>query len=141
MVTMQSKFILFGIPSALAQGCVFWEHTPITLQSHDLPVPLRRLADRNTQLAERVLRAIPKVEKLVYFIVVMFADCGVSFSRMFVATYLISHVILVTGTHYQFMWYIARVFLPGRKHYCKLSALVNPANYADIITQKVMSHI
>lgn len=60
----QIPLILFGIPSALAQGCVFWEHIPIALQSHDLPVPLRRLADRNTQLAQRILRAIPKVAKL-----------------------------------------------------------------------------
>lgn len=107
-VPPQAPLILFGIPSALAQGCVFWEHIPIALQSHDLPVPLRRLADRNTQVAQRILRAIPKI-----------VVC-----------------LVVACTHYQFMWYIARVFLPGRKHYCKLSALVNPANYADIITQK-----
>lgn len=41
------------------------------------------------------------------------------------------------GTHYQFLWYLARVFLPGRRQQCELSALIQPAQYADIITQKV----
>jgi hypothetical protein len=41
------------------------------------------------------------------------------------------------GTHYQFLWYMARVFLPGRRQLCKLSALVQPKHYADILTQKV----
>ena len=45
--------------------------------------------------------------------------------------------ICCAGTHYQFLWYMARVFLPGRRQLCKLSALVQPSHYADILTQKV----
>ena len=44
---------------------------------------------------------------------------------------------LLIGTHYQFLWYMARVFLPGRRQLCRLSALVQPQHYADILTQKV----
>jgi hypothetical protein len=43
----------------------------------------------------------------------------------------------IAGTHYQFLWYMARVFLPGRRQLCRLSALVQPSHYADILTQKV----
>ena len=41
------------------------------------------------------------------------------------------------GTHYQFLWYVARVFLPGKLELCRLSALLRPAQYADILSQKV----
>ena len=41
-------------------------------------------------------------------------------------------------THYQFLWYVAHTFLPGRRHLCHLSSLLNPANYADILSQKVL---
>ena len=44
---------------------------------------------------------------------------------------------LVAGTHYQFLWYIFRVFLPGNRQLCQLSRLVQPSQYADILTQKV----
>lgn len=47
----------------------------------------------------------------------------------------------VIGTHYQFLWYVARVFLPGRKQLCRLSALIQPSQYADILTQKVRNEI
>lgn len=40
------------------------------------------------------------------------------------------------GTHYQLLWYIGRVFLPGRRQLCRLSALIQPSQYADILTQK-----
>lgn len=43
----------------------------------------------------------------------------------------------IAGTHYQFLWYMARVFLPGRRQICRLAALVQPSQYADILTQKV----
>jgi hypothetical protein len=45
--------------------------------------------------------------------------------------------VVVAGTHYQFLWYLARVFLPGKKELCQLSVLVQPSQYADILTQKV----
>ena len=41
-------------------------------------------------------------------------------------------------THYQFLWYMARVFLPGRRQLCRLSALVQPSQFGDILTQKVI---
>lgn len=44
--------------------------------------------------------------------------------------------ILIAGTHYQLLWYIARVFLPGSRQLCRLSALIKPTIYADILTQK-----
>ena len=44
---------------------------------------------------------------------------------------------LVAATHYQFLWYMFRVFLPGSRQLCQLSRLVQPSQYADILTQKV----
>jgi hypothetical protein len=44
--------------------------------------------------------------------------------------------VVVCGTHYQFLWYLARVFLPGKKQLCKLTSLLQPQDYANIITQK-----
>lgn len=102
------SLILFGIPTAIAQGYVFWEHTPLSLRSQQLPASMRRWADQHSRLADRLLWAVPKLLVL----------------------------IIIAVTHYQFLWYIARVFLPGRKHFCRLSALMNPANYADILSQK-----
>jgi hypothetical protein len=49
--------------------------------------------------------------------------------------------IFIAGTHYQLLWYIARVFLPGKRQLCQLSALVQPGQYADILTQKVCALI
>ncbi len=31
---------------------------------------------------------------------------------------------------------MARVFLPGRRQLCRLSALIQPSQYADILSQK-----
>lgn len=44
--------------------------------------------------------------------------------------------LIVVVTHYQFLWYVARSFLPGAKQLCRLSALLQPSRYADILTQK-----
>lgn len=102
---------LFGIPSALAQGFMFWDQTPassLTLQPHSFPSSLQHFAQNNSRWIQRLIWAIPKLIALV----------------------------IVAGMHYQFLWYVARVFLPGRKQQCKLSALVQPSQYADIITQK-----
>lgn len=104
----QLSIVLFGIPAALAQGYVFYQSTPILLTHNHIPSYFRRLAHDNTSFTTNLLWILPKA--------IIFA--------------------LVAGTHYQILWYIARVFLPGRKHYCNLSALINPANYADIISQK-----
>jgi hypothetical protein len=103
--------VLFGIPAAVAQGYMFWEHTPassLTLQPASFPSSLQNFAQNNSRWLQKVLWAVPKILAFV----------------------------IVTGTHYQFLWYVARVFLPGRKQQCELSALMQPAQYADIITQK-----
>ena len=50
---------------------------------------------------------------------------------------IISYLYL-PGTHYQFLWYVVKVFLPGRRQLCRLSALIQPSSYADILTQKVL---
>lgn len=104
---------LFGLPSAVAQGCVFWEYTPassLTLQPTAFPSSLQQCASQHIRCLQRIAWVIPKV---------------VAF-------------ILVTATHYQFLWYLARVYMPGKKEACQLSALVQPSQYADIITQKVI---
>jgi hypothetical protein len=102
---------LFGLPSSIAQGMMFWEHTPassLTLQPTAFPSSLQQCASQHIRCLQRVAWAIPK----------LFA------------------FVVVAGTHYQFLWYVARVFLPGKKELCQLSALVQPSQYADIITQK-----
>jgi hypothetical protein len=49
----------------------------------------------------------------------------------------VAAAVMMIGTHYQFLWYVARVFLPGRKRSCRLSALIKLSEYADILSQKV----
>lgn len=94
--------VLFGLPAALAQGCMFWEHTPAATAA---PPQTGLLPSRPLQ---RLMWAVPK---LIAF-------------------------VLAAGTHYQVLWYLFRVFLPGRKNLCRLSAIMDPAHYADILTQK-----
>ena len=104
--------VIFGLPSSLAKGCMFWELTPIssfTLQPTLFPSSLQQFASQNIRCLQKIAWIIPKI--LAF--------------------------IIVSGTHYQFLWYVARVFLPGKKELCQLSALVQPSQYADIITQKV----
>ena len=103
---------LFGLPSSIAQGCMFWEHTPassLTLQPAAFPSSLQQCASQHIRCLQKVAWAIPKI---IAFIV-------------------------VAGTHYQFLWYVARVYMPGKKEMCQLSALVQPEKYADILLQKV----
>eukprot|EP01040_Poterioochromonas_malhamensis_P004114 gene4114-4404_t len=103
--------VIFGLPSSICQGYMFWEHTPpstIVLQPSVLPTSLQSIATNNSRLIQRFLWALPKI---VAFIV-------------------------VAGTHYQLLWYMARVFLPGRRQLCRLSALIQPSQYADILSQK-----
>ena len=103
---------LFGLPSSIAQGCMFWEHTPassLTLQPAAFPSSLQQCASQHIRCLQKIAWAVPK---LIAFVV-------------------------VAATHYQFLWYVARVYMPGKKELCQLSALVQPSQYADIITQKV----
>ena len=103
--------VLFGLPSAVAQGFMFWELAPkssIQFQPRSLPVAIQQFASNHARIFQQILTLIPKI--LVF--------------------------IVITGTHYQFLWYVMRVFLPGRKQQCELSALIQPDQYADILTQK-----
>ena len=104
--------ISLGIPSALAQGYIFWEHIPqsmITIK----PNTLHRLINKCITVDESwVQQAVRMMPKIVVF-------------------------ILISGTHYQLLWYVSRVFLPGKRQLCELQELIEPANYADILTQKV----
>lgn len=110
-MTMFLPLVIFGLPCSMAQGYVFWEHTPassLTLQPSALPASMQQFAANNSRCLQRLLWAFPKI--LAF--------------------------ILVAGTHYQLLWYMARVFLPGRRQLCRLSALMQPSQYADILTQK-----
>jgi hypothetical protein len=103
--------VVFGLPSSIAQGCMFWEHTTAssaTIQPPTLPTSCHRCAYAQTRYMQRLIWAVPKI---IAFVV-------------------------VTATHYQFLWYVVRVFFPGKKQLCRLSSMMQPAQYADIITQK-----
>lgn len=104
--------VIFGIPASIAQGYMFWEQTPpstLVLQPSSLPQSMQSFATTHSRMIQRFIWALPKI---VAFIV-------------------------VAGTHYQLLWYIARVFLPGRRQLCRLAALVRPSTYAEILSQKV----
>ena len=103
--------VLFGIPAALAQGFVFWEHTPYAsagMQQALFPSSLQHFAQQHSRWLQKLLWAVPKVAAL----------------------------IVVAGTHYQLLWYLARVFLPGRKRLCNLSFLMDRGQASDILSQK-----
>lgn len=111
VVSPQLPLYLLGIPSAIAQGYVFWEYTPLSFRRTHLeylPLSLRDLSHRHRRVTDSLLWYIPKAIVLV----------------------------VIAVTHYQFLWYVAHTFLPGRKHLCSISAMINPSNYADILTQK-----
>lgn len=110
-VPVALPLVLFGMPAALAQGWVFWEHAPyasLTMQQAIFPSSVQQFAQHHSRWLQKFLWAIPKIAALV----------------------------VVAGTHYQLLWYLARVFLPGRKHLCNLSALVDRSQAADILSQK-----
>lgn len=96
---------------------MFWEHTPfssVTLSRHKLPLSSgascfrRRCASTYTATLQTLLWWIPKIIAFV----------------------------MITGLHYQLLWYLARVFLPSRRTSCRLAALIRPDQYTDILTQK-----
>lgn len=103
--------VLFGLPSAISLAATFWDQTPsssLTLRTSALHISLRQCAQNNSRSLQRLLWAVPKIAAF----------------------------IIVALTHYQFLWYVARVFLPGKKSACRLSAILQPGKYADILTQK-----
>ena len=110
--------ILLGGPAAIAQGYIFWEYVPnSSLKLFDQHSRTYRIlhnrwvqscARANSTWVEKAMWVAPKV--LVF--------------------------VVIAGTHYQLLWYISRVFLPGKRQLCALSALIQPSRYADILTQK-----
>ena len=102
--------VLLGIPAAVAQGYIFWEY-----------VPQSSITIRPNSLHRLIQQYSSWIQKLIWF-----APKAIAFA-------------FIAGTHYQLLWYIARVFLPGKRQLCELSALVEPSKYADILTQKVSS--
>jgi len=99
--------ILVGLPAALAQGYVFLEQSQLGM-SAPRERSVQQLLLWLQQHRQRIVLLLPKL--LLCLVVAL--------------------------THYQFFMYIARVFLPGRKQLCELSALLDPVHYRDIITQK-----
>jgi hypothetical protein len=110
-IPLALPLVLFGLPAALAQGWVFWEHAPfasLTMQQAMIPSSVQHFAQQHSRLLQKILWSVPKVAAL----------------------------IVVAGTHYQLLWYLARVFLPGRKTMCDLSALMDRRQYTSILSQK-----
>ncbi len=56
--------VIFGVPCSLAQGYVFWEHTPassMTLQPSSLPTSMQHFATQHSRCLQRLLWLFPKV--------------------------------------------------------------------------------
>lgn len=100
--------VLLGIPAAVTQGFIFWEAVPQSSITIK-PNALHRSIQQYSSWIQQLAWLAPKLVAFVF----------------------------IAGTHYQLLWYIARVFLPGKRQLCELSALVEPSKYADILTQKV----
>jgi hypothetical protein len=105
--------ILIGIPASFGEALLFWEHTK----------------ESSMKLRPQQLASLPQLQQFV-----------IKYSRVFQRLLYnlpkLAVFIFVFATHYQFMWYLARVFLPGKKQLCRLAALVQPSAYTDILTQK-----
>jgi hypothetical protein len=122
---------------------MFWEHTAassMTLQPSQLPSSMQHFAATHNRCLQRIVWALPKI--LAFLLVAGTTGFGGPMSVLQCVNKPMSLILTVdpphrAGTHYQFLWYMARVFLPGRRQLCKLSALVQPKHYADILTQKV----
>jgi hypothetical protein len=103
--------VLIGLPAAMKHGLIFWEYTapsPLKLETNYFPASLRPFIDRHHATLQYLVWSIPKLLALV----------------------------VITGTHYQCLWYMSRVFLPGKQQQCRLSRLIQPSAYADILAQK-----
>jgi hypothetical protein len=114
-IPLALPLVLFGLPAALAQGWVFWEHVPsasLNMQQAMIPSSVQHFAQQHSRLLQKILWAVPKVAAL----------------------------IVVAGTHYQLLWYLAKVFLPGRKTMCDLNALMDRRQYQTILSQKELQN-
>jgi len=112
-----APLLVIGLPSSLAMGALFWDLTP---------------SSATIALRPTACSACPQRVKRV-----------VTSSWPWLSRFLTPKIlafVFVTATHYQFLWYLARVFLPGRKQMCRLSAIIQPSAYADILTQKELLH-
>lgn len=110
-VPISWSLMFFGLPSSIALSYMFWEHTPsssLTLQPTYLHASLQQFATNHRGILQKLLWQMPKI----------FA------------------FLIVSGTHYQFLWYVSKIFIPGRKQLCELTAMMTPANYKDILAQK-----
>lgn len=110
--------IMLGGPAAIAQGYIFWEYVPnssLKLFDHQSRT-YRILRNRWVQSCAR-------------------ANSSWMEKALWIAPKVVAFVV-IAGTHYQLLWYISRVFLPGKRQLCALSALIQPSRYADILTQK-----
>ena len=59
---------LFGLPSTIAQRCMFWEHTPassLTLQLAVFPSTLQQCTSQHIRCLQKISRAVPKVVAFV----------------------------------------------------------------------------
>jgi hypothetical protein len=69
-IPIMLPIVVFGIPSSLAQGIMFWEHTPassLQLQPSQLPTSMQNFASNNLRCLQRIVWALPKV--VAFFLV------------------------------------------------------------------------
>jgi len=108
-----APLLVIGLPSSLAMGSLFWDMAPVA----------------------QVLTLRPTACSACPGIVRQWIRRNWSWLGRFMTPKIIAFVF-VAATHYQFLWYLQRVFLPGRKQLCRLSAIIEPSTYVDILTQK-----
>lgn len=167
-VPLALPLLLFGLPTAVAQGYIFWEYTPLSTvslaKSKYYATMMMGVAGgaisgtggssgstgggRKDASSGSVAGAGNACRRCAAFGYTAVGSCCCACCNVWQSTYLpwlqmllwripkIFAFVLVAGTHYQLLWYVARVFLPGRKRACRLISLMNPVQYADILTQK-----
>jgi len=57
-------------------------------------------------------------------------------NRIIIALPKLGLFMIVAGTHYQFLRYLYNDFLKGNKELCRISSVLNPKEFANIVTQK-----
>jgi len=61
---------------------------------------------------------------------------GSFYNRLFILLPKVTIFAVVAGTHYQFLRYLYNDFLQGNKELCVISSVLNPQDFANILTQK-----
>jgi hypothetical protein len=94
-------------------------------------------------IASQITLMVPKVLELGmytrwYTLLTLTYSCMVSYFMHVYSLYQLLVFLIITGTHYECLWYLAHVFMPGRRHMCSVSKelLLSPSTYADILVQK-----